>query len=49
MISDEDFKWQEQGGRYDLAINRKSGDGKVVYQGELLFSYKNCTLISGKP
>jgi hypothetical protein len=49
MISDEDFKWQEQGGRYDVAINRKSGEGKVVLQGELLFSYKSCTLVSGKP
>ena len=48
-ISDEDFKWQEQNGRYDLVINRKSGDGKVVLQGELLFSYKNCRLIAEKP
>ena len=41
-ISDTEFKWQEQGGRYTIAINRRSGDGTLVYQAELLFTYKNC-------
>ena len=46
-ISDVEFKWQEQGGRYTFAMNRKSGEGTLVYQGELLFSYKNCALAPG--
>lgn len=47
-ISDSEFKWQEQNGRYKTTVNRRSGDGTLVYQGELLFSYKNCALLPGK-
>jgi hypothetical protein len=47
-MSDAEFKWQEQNGRYETTINRRSGDGTLVYQGELLFSYKNCILTSGR-
>jgi hypothetical protein len=47
-MSDTEFKWQEQNGRYETTVNRRSGDGTFVYQGELVFSYKNCVPISDK-
>ena len=47
-ISDAAFKWQGQNGRYDLSIDRASGQGKVTYLGDLLFSYKNCSLDPAK-
>jgi len=37
-ISDAEFKWQEQNGRYEIAVNRRTGDGTFVNMGELLFS-----------
>ncbi|MEP7284117.1 MAG: hypothetical protein ABI696_19230 [Rubrivivax sp.] len=43
-MSDTEFKWQEQQGRYMTTINRQSGEGTLIYLGELLFSYKNCAL-----
>ena len=46
-ISDTEFKWQEEGGRITIAVNRQSGEGTRVFQGELLFSYKNCALTLG--
>ena len=46
-VSDAEFKWQEQGGRYTIAVNRQSGEGTLVYMGDLLFAYKNCALAAG--
>ena len=43
-ISDVEFKWQEQNGRYETILNRLTGEGTFSYQGEMLFSYRSCTL-----
>ena len=46
-ISDAAFTWQRQ--RYDLSVDRASGEGKFTYQGDLVFAFKNCSLDAGKP
>jgi hypothetical protein len=30
-ITDDEFKWSEQGERYEFVINRKTGEGHVYY------------------
>jgi hypothetical protein len=42
FVSDGEFKWQEQNGKYEFTINRLSREGTYMNLGELLFSYKNC-------
>jgi hypothetical protein len=48
-ISDAAFKWQGLNGRSDVVMDRTTGEGTVTYLGELLFTYKNCSLPGGKP
>ena len=39
FVSDGEFKWQEQNGKYEFTINRLSREGTYMNLGELLFSY----------
>ena len=47
-ISENALRWQEQNGRAEIAINRDSGEGTLVYLGEAMASYKNCKPDAGK-
>jgi hypothetical protein len=46
-ISEGEFKWQEHNGRYEVVVNRRTGDGTFFSQGDLVFSFKNCALATG--
>ena len=45
-ISDGEFKWQDQNGQVEVTINRASGEGRLIYRGELTANFKNCKLDS---
>jgi len=47
-ISETALRWQDENGRIEIAIDRTSGEGTLVYQGEAMASYKNCKLTIGK-
>ena len=41
-ISDTEFKWQEEAGRWDLRIDRVTGEGTISYLSDVIADQKNC-------
>jgi len=48
-ISDAEFKWQEEGGRADLRIDRIAGNGTVTYLSDVIADQKNCKTTKAGP
>lgn len=41
-ISDTELKWQEEGGRVELTIDRVAGEGTLTFQSDEMVLFKNC-------